>query len=260
MFITACEELNNSNNIDYTNYIGESSIITDIDFYPRELYENSNVIDTPVLKLYFITATGFACINYSISISSFFEDNELILRFDSITQSDVCLTAAGPASAYMDLPENIESLILINGNSIDRYQLEITDEKVIINSLDTSFSNLKYSTIFRYPENTFVYECSMDTSETNMYYDFLEILTDNLSIAGYNFPDEGEKPYAESYTEYNRKSLVKYFQYETEEEFNKAGELLNKFVSENNINQNTSIYISLTSWNNQKYLSWMMSN
>lgn len=260
VFITSCEKLDNSDNGDYAEYLSDNSISTDINFYPREIYENSNVVDTPSLKLYFKTATSYPCINYGISICSIFENNELILRFDSIIQSNICLTAIGPATAYIDLPSSAERLVLLNGNSVDKYELDITEEKVIIHPLDNAFSYLKYSTILRYPENTFVYECNMDTSETKFYNDFLEILTDNLSIAEYNFPDEGEKPYAESYTEYNRKSLVKYFQYETEEEFNKAGELLNKFVSENNINKNTSIYINLTSWNNQKYLSWMMSN
>jgi hypothetical protein len=260
VFLTSCEKIDNSTNGDYTEYIKDNSISTDIDFYPGEIYDNNNEVDSPLLKLFFKTTKSFPCINYGIAISKFIEGDKFILRFDSVVHSGICLTALGPASTYTNLPDNTKSLILINGNLIDSYQLDITDEKVEIKQFNSSFSNLKYSTVFRYPENTFVYECNMDTSETHFYSDFLKILTANLSIIEFNFDGEGLKPYAEDWMERNKKSLTKYFQYENETEFDKAGELLENFVIENNINKNTSVYISLISWNNNKHLSWMLSD
>ncbi len=260
VLLTSCEKLDNSTNEEYSKYISDKSISTDIDFYPREIYENSNGVDTPLLKLFFKTTNSFPCINYSIAISKFIEEDKYILRFDSIIHSGICLTAVGPASTYSNLPDDIKNLILINGNLVDSYQIDITDEKVNIKQVNTSFSNLKYSTTFRYPENTFVYECNMDTSETHFYNDFLKILTDSLSIVEFNFDGEGQKPYAEDWTEKNRKCLTKYFQYENETEFDKSGKLLKNFVKTDKINENTSVYISLTSWTNNKYLSWMMSD
>lgn len=258
-FITSCEKSDNSIIENYAQYIGNSSVSTDFNFYSEEIYENSNVANTSVLILNFATTTSFPCINYGISTSSFFENNELIMRFDSIAKSDLCLTAIGPASAYIDLPESTERLVMLNGNSIDLYEINITREKVEINPVASNFTHLKYQTIFRYPENTFVYECSMDKSETTIYNDFLKILSDSLTVTAYNFSGKGRIPYAEDYTENNRKSLTKYFQYENEKEFEKAGQLLEVFVKKKSINENTTAYISLTSWKNGKYLSWMMN-
>jgi hypothetical protein len=182
------------------------------------------------------------------------------MRFNSISKTSICFTAIGPASAYLDLPDNTERLVLLNGNSVDFYEINITKEKVEINPVTSNFSELKYQVIFRYPENTFVYECNMDTSNTTIYHDFLKILTDNLTVKDYTFSGEGKKPYGVNYAEYNRKNLIRYFQYKNEEEFEKAGQLLEDFVKEKNINENTGAYISLTSWKNKKYLSWMMKD
>jgi hypothetical protein len=258
MITISCEQENDLNQADYLEYINGNSITSDVDFFPVELFEKYNTTDTPKLKLYFLTKNAFTCINYGIAISKFLEDDKLVLRFDSITKSDLCFTAVGPATAYVDLPENINSLVLINGNSIDGYTLDITKEFVIINPVRKSFSYLKNTKTFRYPENTFVYECDMNKSEINIYNNFLKILNDSLSVTVFNFDGEGYKPYGENSSHNDRQSLTKYFHYESELEFKKAGELLRDFVIGKNINKSTSAYISLRSWNNQEYLSWMM--
>ena len=201
-----------------------------------------------------------AVLTLALQLINLIANNTLILRFDRIIQSDICLTAIGPATTYADLSENIDSLILINGHSIDRYLVNITKEIIEIKSINSSFSLLTQdrAKIFRYPENTFAYECEMSLNETNIFNEFLKILSDNLSITEFNFNGDGYKPYGQNYIENNRQSLNKYFHYENELEFERAGELLKNFVLSKNLNKNTSAYISLTSWNNKKYLSWMM--
>lgn len=258
LIMIACEDEKDSSKGDYSEYFIENSIKGGIDFFPLEIYEKYNEADTPHLKLEFLTRDVFPCINYGIAISKFVNGEELILRFDEILQSNICLTATGPATAYVDLPENINSLILINGPAIDRYKIDITIEKVVIYPDNGIFSNLRNKVTFRYPENTFVYECSSNTSEISIYSDFLGILTANLSIVEFNFDGEGWKPYANDWVYRDRQSLTKYFKYENELEFSRAGELLKKFVADYDINEKTSAYISLNSWNNGKYLSWMM--
>lgn len=260
ILVFSCEKDNDIVDGNYSDYINGNTVSTEIDFYPVELYEKYNEPDTASLKIRFTTTEIFPCVNYHLATTEFETDKELIIRFDSIQKPTICFTAIGPANSYVVLPSNITKLVLINGNSIDRYNLDITVEKVRIIPIESDFSNLKESVIFRYPENTFVYECNMDTSETDFFNDFLRILTSNLSIIDYEFSGDGKKPYAEDWVENKRKSLTKYFKFESETEFIKAGELLNDFVTDNSLNENTSVYISLKSWNNQKYLSWMMPN
>jgi hypothetical protein len=244
---------------DYSKYIKGDSIDYKIEFFPVEIYAKTTV-DTPDMKLFIKTQNSFGCINFGIAIDNFMSNNTLILRFDHIIQSNICLTAIGPATTYADLPENIDSLILINGHSIDGYLVSVTKEVIAIKSINSSFSLLTQNRakIFRYPENTFSYECEMSLNETNIFNEFLKILNDNLSITEFNFNGEGYKPYGQNYIENSRQSLNKYFHYDNELEFGRAGELLKNFVLSKNLNKNTSAYISLTSWNNKKYLSWMM--
>jgi len=48
-----------------------------------------------------------------------------------------------------------------------------------------------------------------------------------------------------------------FFKYENESEFEKAGDLLKNFT-QTNISPYDGATISLISWNNKKYMSWMM--
>lgn len=255
----SCTKENDLIKGDYSKFIKGDSIAYKVEFFPVEIYAKSSV-DTPDMKLFIKTQNSFGCINFGIAIDNFTTNNTQIIRFDRIIQSNICFTAIGPATTYADLPENIDSLILINGHSIDGYSVNITEEFISIKPINSSFSLLTQNRakIFRYPENTFSYECKMSLNEINIFNEFLKILNDNLSITEFNFNGDGYKPYGQNYTENNRQSLNKYFHYENHLEFDKAGELLKKFVLSKNLNNNTSAYISLTSWNNKKYLSWMI--
>ena len=142
IFLIACEKDKVSRS-DYNEYLTTNSIFSEIDFFPVELYENYNETDTPSLKIHFITSEIYPCINFQIATTQFTKDNELIVRFDSVRKYTICLTAIGPATTYIDLPENINRLVLINGQTIDKYQIDITDEKIDISQISKNFTNLK---------------------------------------------------------------------------------------------------------------------
>jgi hypothetical protein len=259
LFTISCTKEDDQTIGDYSKYIKGDSIAYKIEFFPVEIYAKSTV-DTADMKLFIKTQSSFGCINFGIAVDRFIANNTLIIRFDHIIQSNICLTAIGPATTYSELPESIDSIILINGHSIDRYFVNVTKEFIAIKPIKISFSQLTQdrAKIFRFPENTFSYESEMSLNETNIFNEFLKILTDNLAITEFTFTGDGYKPYGQNHTEHNRQSLNKYFHYENELEFDRAGELLKNFVISKGLNKNTSAYISLTSWNNKKYLSWMM--
>lgn len=238
---------------DYSAYKSEKSLNTDIEFFPSETYFSYDEGE-PSLKLQFYTTDSYPCINYAINLSTYYEDdNELIVRFEGVSIGGICATAIGPASSQVDLPEDIERLILINGDKVDVYGVEITKEFVKLTKLSRSFTGLRYAKIFRYPENSFVYSCKNDDKHLALYNAFLDSLTNNITISEFVFDGEGRIPYAEN----SENEVAKYFIYENEADFHKAGEIFKQYLNEKT-KKDDYIYIELINWKNEKYLSWML--
>ena len=89
------------NDSDYAKYMIENSIDTEINFMAEEIY-TINETQKPVLKLKLITSKIFPCINYGLSTTKFINGNELIVRFEEIIKPELCFTAIGPATAYLE--------------------------------------------------------------------------------------------------------------------------------------------------------------
>lgn len=255
--LVACEKDNVNVNVDYSIYLGGDSVSTEIDFSPVELYDKYNEPDTPSLKIQFITKEIFPCSNFHIACTQFRRDKQLIIRFDSILKPSLCLTACGPAETFVDLSNDITSLVLINGKDIDKYQVEITDKLVEIAQITNKFTNLKYGRTFRYPENTFAYICGTNINNAHLYNDFVKILVDSTTLIEYKFSGEGRIPYPDSSSGHWKDNASLFFKYENESDFEKAGALLKNFTQKN-LSKNDGVGISLISWNNKKYKSWMM--
>lgn len=166
-------------NDNYSKYITNDSIATDINFMPEQVYSNSNKTEPPILKLKLITEKQFLCINYSLVTTQFIDGNEFIIRFDEIIAPEVCLTASGPAISYIDLPENISKITFINGDIIDKYSIEISQEKISILQIEKNFTNYLYNKTFRIPEKSFAYVCGTNTDNTYIYKDFSAIIEGN---------------------------------------------------------------------------------
>jgi hypothetical protein len=241
---------------EYSQYITENSISTDIDFMSDEIYENSNVSHSPASKLKFITTQIFSCFNYGLVTTEFIKGSELIIRFEKILMPNICLTAFGPAVSYIHLPENINKLILINGETIDKYSIEIGNEQVLVSVIESNFTNSLYKKTFRYPENTFAYIGGTNINNTNLYDDFLELLLQNPSLTEYTFGEDGRIPFPESSDGHWVDNPSKYFKYNNTSDFEELGKLLSDFTSEN-IEPNSGVSISLISWDNKKHYSWI---
>ncbi len=243
------------NNSEYSEYITKNSIDTDINFMSEEIYDISTS-QTPSLKLKLITSEIFPCVNYTLSTTEFINGNELIIRFNEIIEPDVCLTAFGSAISYIDLPENINKIIFINGNIIDKYSMEINREKISITLIENNFTNSLYNKTFRIPENSFAYVCGTNTNNTDIYNDFLTILEQNADFEEFDFKGEGRIPYPESSDGNWVNHPSKFFIYSDLEEFNNLSNILNGYSSEN-IEENSGVSIAIYGWNNIKYYSWV---
>lgn len=252
LIIFSCNSNNEiSNNSEYSEFINGNSIESNITFMPEEIYL-TNEAQEPQLKLKLITEEIYPCINYGIATTAFTNTNELIIRFDELIIPELCLTAIGPATSYVDLPENITKITFINGDVIDSYSIEINEEKVIIEPFETNFTKLLYTKTFRIPENSFAYICGTNTNNTEIYTDFLTILEENPNFTIFEFEGEGRIPYPESSDGNWVNHPSKYFKYTTIEEFYNLENTLNEFLK-NVIEENSGVTIAIYGWNNVNY-------
>lgn len=244
-----------SDDADYVEYITENSIDDKINFMPVEMYDDQNP-QPPSLKLKLATVDEYPCMNFELGTTQITNGNELIIRFDEIMKRVVCLTAIGPAVSYIDLPEDTEKITFINGNIIDKYYVEINEEKVSLSLVKNNFTSSTHDKTFRYPENSFAYVVGTHTSNTDIYTSFLTILKQNSKFSAFEFEGEGRIPYPVRTSGHYVNHPSKFFLYSDEEAFENLKEVLRNFSAEN-IEKNTGVTIKLVGWNNKVYRSWM---
>jgi hypothetical protein len=250
----------NSENIEmytsaYSGYITDNKIETDIHFMPMEVYPDVKAPQKPIMKLKLLTEKQFPCINYGLKTTQFQQGNELIVRFDEIIQAEICLTALGPAVTYIDLPENINKLTLINGNVIDRYAVDINAEKMNITLIEEHFTKSLHEKTFRVPENSFAYVCGTNTTNTNIYGDFLAILKQNPNFKEFEFQGEGRIPYPETANGHWVNHPSKFFIYSNPSDYTNLQNVLTNY-SKQNIQENSGVTIAIYGWDNLNFSSW----
>jgi hypothetical protein len=242
--------LPNTTNEDYSQYIINSSIPTNIKFLPEEIYNNYSIVQPPTLKLKLITTTEYPCINYGLTTSQFTNGNTLIVRFEGVFYPGICLTAIGPATKHIDLPTSITKLVFLNGSTIDKYDISTTNEKVQINLIQSSFTQSLYDNTFRYPDNSFAYVCGTNTNNTQLYTDFLNILLANNTLTEIYFQGSGRIPYPTTTMGNWVNHPSRYFRYNNQADFDALGPVLNNFKN-TNVAPNSGVTINLYSWNNK---------
>ncbi len=241
---------NSITNDDYSQYFSNNSIATTIKLMPEEIYSNYAIAQPPSLKLKFITTEIYPCINYSLITSQFINGNTLIVRFEGIENSVICLTAIGPATKSINLPLNINKLVLLNGTNVDKYDVSIDNEKVLVNLIQSSFSQSLFENTFRYPENSFAYVCGTNTTNTQIYNDFLNILLSNNTLTEIYFQGLGRIPYPTTTSGNWVNHPSRYFKYNNQSDFDALEPVLTVFKNQNVI-PNSGVTINLISWNNK---------
>ncbi|MFH4968140.1 hypothetical protein V8G61_08040 [Gaetbulibacter sp. M240] len=240
---------------DYAEYITENAIDTEINFMAEEIY-TTNESQEPVLKLKLISSKIYPCINYQLSTTEFINGNELIVRFEQIIEPDICLTALGPATASIDLPENISKLTFLNGIVIDKYSVAINEQKISVTLIENKFTTSLYNNTFRIPENSFAYVCGTNTNNTNIYTDFSAIIGQNPDFTEFVFEGEGRIPYPETTVGHWVNHPSKYYKYTDSAQFDTLANILNAYAAEN-IEANSGVSIAIYGWNNINFYSWI---
>ena len=244
-----------SEQYDYSEYIIEDSIETDINFMPEEIY-TTNQMQEPLLKLKLITSEVFPSISSEILTTEFIRGSELIIRLEEIIEPIISFTAIGPAITYIELPEDITEISFINGSTIDQYTIEINQQEISVRPIEENFTFSLYSKTFRIPENSFAYVCGTNTSNTYIYTDFLAILEQNPDFIEFQFVGQGRIPYPTAPNGHRVNHSSRYYEYSDFNEFENLANVLNDY-SFQNIPVNSGASVSMYSWNNVKFHSWI---
>ena len=240
---------------EYSEYMLAVSIETDIDFMPKEIY-TSNDVQIPELKLELRSTEIYGCLNFGVEVSQFKNERTLIIRFESIVEPGICLTAMGPARTMVDLPLDVNKIIFINGNKLDEYDVSINEEKVSFSAVSKSFTTSLYDDTFRLPKHSFAFVCGTNTDNTHIYDEFLAILREDPAFEEFEFEGDGRIPYVETSDGHWVNHPSKYFKYKEVSDFEKLAVVLNNFSSQH-IKKNSGVSIALTSWDNRQYYSWV---
>ena len=230
-------------------------------FSVKEGYKNHDSISEPSIMLSMATEKIYPCCNWSIISKIAVQSNKISIDFLGIYVPEICLTALGPATftSFLDISNGEYSLYFSSMSGTDRYILTVTDSSIKITEDVSQFTKPEFKLFWRYPLNSFVYLCGTTTETSWICEDFLDTLLSEIDLEEFQFPDSGEILYPRSSMGHYYDMPAKYFFYEKDEDFEKAGVIL-KSYTQSLIVQYSGIGISLISWNNKKYLSWLFYN
>lgn len=230
-----------------------------------EEHENYDTVCEPSIMLSMTTEEIYPCDNYSIISDVIVQNNIIYINVSGVYVPEICFTFPNFASYrhFLDITEGSYLIYLSYRDATDRYALTVNDSCIEIDGIVTQFTVPRFELFWRYPTNSFAYTCNTPIETSWIYEDFLDTLLSTIALQEFQFPDSGRKPYP-PYGDGNnnppgRYYFVKYFLYENEEDFDRAGEIL-EYFSKNVIPPDSGISISLIGWNNKYFYSWMLDD
>lgn len=228
-----------------------------VNFMVVEVFEPTNEVQNHVLKLKLLTENDFPCINYTLRTSQSVIKNELIIEFKEIIKPQLCFTAIGPATSQIDLPENINQLTFINGERTNKYAINISKEKIIVDPIKSNFTNSLYNNTFRIPVNSFAFVCGTNTDNTYIHDELLDIIGKEKGFREFEFKGEGRIPYPEGSDGNWVNFPSKFFLYSDLKAYENLETTLREYIIKNT-DKNSGVTVSIYGWDNFNYYSWMM--
>lgn len=229
-------------NIELTGNINISLIEKLISETSTETKEDQKKI---MVKL--ATEEQFGCLGYRIDTAHGIMENEIIIYINGITApGGNCPAAIGPAEFKMNLGNLSGEYKLIIGreNQQDSYKVNISDEKIIVEPIKVSFTNLTDREVWRFPESTILVQCWINQG------DLCSRFTDDLIRLGtVNSDRNSYLEYIKRKTDFNEPSLELY-SYSGNN--NHLAELIRQYA------QVTDSMISISSWDGEQYFTWVM--
>lgn len=226
----------------------EGNIIFNI----QEGYQQQDAVSKPDIILKMVTEKIYLHFNHSIIADQFLGEDWILTDLQGISIPLILAPALGPArySSFLDIPVGEYSVYFSYMCVTDRYLLTVTDSYIKVTEDAAQFTHPEFNLFWRYPPNSFVYLCRTTDETAWIVEDFLDTLLGQINLERFQFPDTGEIPYPRSYTN----TIARYFFYENEEDFDRAGEILESYTQDV-IVHHPGVSISLINWKNKRHLS-----
>jgi hypothetical protein len=231
-------------------------------FSVREIHRSYDCNCAPDITLTMTTEKSYSSLGYQIKIETFVSGGQIDLKILGIKPPEGArLPAFGPARAakVLGLPEGTYNLNFYYKYAVDRYHLIVKADSLQVISTVPSFSEPEFALFWRYPMNSFVLLCGTTTETSWICDDFLFHLLKEVDLEEFHFPDYGEIPYPRSSEGYYYDAPARYFRYQTEDDFDKAGEVLRLYAESVTANYQ-GVGISLQNWRARFYYSWLFEN
>ncbi len=227
-------------------------------FKVYEGYEFEQLEGRPRIILEMRTEKIYGCCNNRIVSEINRSGSYISINLKGILFPEICLTAMGPAVSldFLDLPEGVYSLNFLEWSSPDRHTLIVRNDAIEVKPGLSHFTAPDCIVFWRYPENSFAYYCGTMIETAWICDEFLVRLSDEINLEEFRFPDYGEIPYARSSQGHYYDAAARFFRYQTEEDFNSAGEILAAYSREFS-SEWEGIGLSLRNWKNRHFSSWL---
>ena len=129
------------------------SVDSEINIRMVEIFDNS----PRTLQMHFSTTKIYPCCNYPIDLSWKKTSNSIEISFNGVIETDLCLTALGPATAIIDfgtLGNGTYQLIFQNGEVKYSGQLVVSSDSYKVNFGSNSEFSFANALLNKMPENT----------------------------------------------------------------------------------------------------------
>lgn len=231
-------------------------------FSVLEIHRSYDCNCAPDITLTMTTEKGYGNLGYQIKTEIFFSGGLIDIKILGIKPPEgTILPALGPARAskVLDLRDGAYTLSFYYKYAVDRYHLIVKPDSLQVVSTVPSFSQPEFSVFWRYPENSFAYICGTMTDTSWICEDFLSRLLLEVNLEEFTFPDYGEIPYPRASEGNHYNAPARYFRYESEVDFDRAGEILKNY-SEDIISNYEGVSLWLQNWRNKYYMSWLFES
>jgi hypothetical protein len=200
----------------------------------------------------------YGCCNFSIMSEILKVGNNITVKLLGINMPPICFTSLGPALSreFLNISRGNYSLDFIYGFLRDSYELIVTDSSIEVIKTISQFTEPEFKVFWRYPPNSFVYLCGTTTETSWICQDFLNALVSEIGLEEFHFPDYGEICYQRSSMGHYYDMPARYFVYDKEEDFARAGQILEAYTKGVIVNY-SGVGLSLENWKGEFFYSWL---
>jgi len=167
-----------------------------------------------------------------------------------------CLCVEGPATyeTILDLHNGNYSFDLIYRGKIDRHKIMIKSDRIEISG-NSGYSRFMHNRIWRFPERSFVCRNSSPKEVSWICEGFIDTLRSVIHLEEIKAKQSGKWPYHKTFGSFSHERPSRFFRYEQESDFYRAGEILEAYAKDV-LTEHPGCLIEIKNWTGKKFISW----